>query len=137
MPTDVFYATLKLVSGEEIISKVCAFIKNDEVLLILDNPIVVNMIQAPNIRTPFIKVVPWITLTSNETHIISTKNILTMDEIKDYSLVKIHQQYIRGKDKKTNKTDITPDMGYVSSIKDARESLEKIYQSQDFHSKFE
>jgi len=137
MTTDIFYAILKLVSGEEIISKVCAFIENDEVLIVLDSPIVVNMMQSLNIKVPLIKVEPWMSLTDSQTHIINRKNIITMNEIKDKSLIKIHQQYLRDKDKKTNETNITPGMGYISSIKTAREQLEKLYQSQDAHSKSE
>ena len=60
-----------------------------------------------------------------------------MNEIKDLSLIRIHQQYLHNTNKKTNQTNITPGMGYVSSIKDARISLEELYQSQDSHSKFE
>jgi hypothetical protein len=137
MINDVFYATLKLVSGEEIISKVGAFIENGEVLVVLDNPINVSIINAPNIKTPLIKVEPWITLTESETHIINRKNIIAMNEIKDLSLIRIHQQYIYNKDKETNQINITPGMGYVSKIKDARKILEDLYQSQDSPSKFE
>ncbi|MCJ7648591.1 MAG: hypothetical protein MUP85_08255 [Candidatus Lokiarchaeota archaeon] len=137
MTTDIFYATLKLVSGEEIISKVCAFIENGEVLVVLDNPINVNIINVPNIKVPLIKVEPWITLTESETHIINRKNIITMNEIKDTSLIRIHQKYIQGKDSNTRQTSITPDMGYISKIEDARKLLENLYESQDSHSKFE
>lgn len=137
MTNDVFYATLKLASGEEIISKVCAFIENGEVLVVLDNPINVSIINAPNIKTPFIKVEPWVTLTESETHIINRRNIITMNEIKDLSLIRIHQQYIYNKDKETNQINITPGMGYISKIKDARKILENLYQSQDSPSKFE
>jgi hypothetical protein len=137
MTNDIFYAILKLVSGEELISKVCAFIENEEVLIVLDNPITVNMMRVPNIKAPLIKVEPWISLTDEQTHIINRKNIITMNEIKDLSLIKIHKQYIYNKDKLTNRTNITSEMGYVSSIKDSRAKLEELYQSEDSHSKFE
>ena len=137
MTTDIFYAILKLVSGEEIISKVCAFIENEEVLIVLDTPITVNIMRIPNVKTPLIKVEPWVSLTESDTHIINRKNVITMNEIKDLSLIRIHQQYIYNKDKETNQTNITPGMGYISSIKDARISLEELYQSEDSHSKFE
>lgn len=137
MTTDIFYAILKLVSGEELISKVCAFIENNEVLIVLDSPIIVNIMNVPNIKTPLVKVEPWLSLSESETHIINRKNVITMNEIKDLSLIRIHQQYLHNTNKKTNQTNITPGMGYVSSIKDARISLEELYQSQDSHSKFE
>ena len=137
MTNDIFYAILKLVSGEELISKVCAFIENNEVLIVLDSPIIVNIMNVPNIKTPLVKVEPWLSLSESETHIINRKYVITMNEIKDLSLIRIHQQYLHNTNKKTNQTNITPGMGYVSSIKDARISLEELYQSQDSHSKFE
>ena len=137
MTTDIFYAILKLVSGEELISKVCAFIENEEVLIVLDNPITVNIINLPNIKNPLIKVEPWISLIGDETYIINRKNVIIMNEIKDLSLIRIHQQYIQNKDNKTNQTNITPGMGYVSSIEKARKTLETLYQSQTSNNKFE
>lgn len=137
MTTDIFYAILKLVSGEELISKVCAFIENGEILVVLDTPITVNIMRIPSIKTPLIKVEPWINLSDEQTHIINRKNIIIMNEIKDLSLIKIHQQYIQNKDNQSNQMNITSGMGYVSSIKDARKTLEDLYQSQDSHSKFE
>ena len=53
MTKDIFYAILKLVSGEEIISKVCAFIENEEILIVLDHPITVNMMRVPNINSTY------------------------------------------------------------------------------------
>jgi hypothetical protein len=137
MTTDVFYAILKLVSGEELVAKVCAFIKDGEVLIVLDNPITVNMFQLPNMKTPFVKVEPWLPLIDNQTHIINRKSIITINEIKDQNLVNIHQKYVQVNDKNKSHSIITPEMGYVNSIETARKSLESLYQSQDSSSKFE
>jgi len=43
------------------------------------------------------------------------------------SLIKMHKKYSRERFKRSNKSEITPNMGYVSSISDARQSLEKLY----------
>ena len=137
MTTDVFYAILKLVSGEELVAKVCAFIEDGEVLIVLDNPITVNMLQLPNMKTPFVKVNPWLSLIDNQTHIINRKSIITMNEIKDQNLVNIHQKYVQVNNKNKSHAIITPEMGYVSSIETARKSLESLYQSQDSSSNFE
>lgn len=137
MTTDVFYAILKLVSGEELVAKVCAFIEDGEVLIVLDNPITVNMLQLPNMKTPFVKVNPWLSLIDNQTHIINRKSIITMNEIKDQNLVNIYQKYVQVNNKNKSHAIITPEMGYVSSIETARKSLESLYQSQDSSSNFE
>ena len=55
---DEFYAIIKLVSGEEIMSVVMADDNNDEVILILQNPVTMQMYQ--NGVGHYIKVKPWI-----------------------------------------------------------------------------
>jgi hypothetical protein len=124
-----FYAILKLISGEEIFSKVCAFEENDEVLLVLDNPIFVETTYVPKLGCPIAKINPWLTLTKDTTFIINRNSIITMTEVTDNMLIKMHKRYIKDQDKSSNQTNVSPNMGYISSIPDARVSLEKLYNS--------
>jgi hypothetical protein len=124
-----FYATIKLVSGEEIFSNVCAFEENDNVLLVLNHPILVETVFVPKLGVPIAKVNPWLSLTTDTTFIIERSKIITMTEIKDPVMIKMHNRYVREQTKSTNKTEISPNMGYVSSIAEARVSLEKLYNS--------
>ena len=39
---DEFYSVLKLVSGEELMAKVCPCYEDDRIVLILDNPVVIK-----------------------------------------------------------------------------------------------
>jgi hypothetical protein len=59
--------------------------------------------------------------------IIHLDKIITITEVFDNSLIKIHKKYSRERFKSSNKSEITPNMGFVSSINDARLSLEKLY----------
>jgi hypothetical protein len=131
MTTDIFYATIKLVSGEELISKVCAFIENGEELIILDNPVVITLMEVKNSKTSHIKITPWISSSEKSTHIINKKHIITMNEIKDDYLIKVHNQYFENINNTSNEAALTVGMGYVSSINDARKSLEELYQAQE------
>lgn len=124
-----FYAVIKLVSGEEIFSKVCGFEENDEVLVVLDNPIFIETTFIPKLNTPVVKVNPWISLTEETTFIINRNTIITINEIKDNRLIKIHKRYIKEQTKSTNKTSISSNMGYITSIPEARVALEKLYNS--------
>jgi hypothetical protein len=124
-----FYASIKLVSGEEIFSKVCAFEENDKVLLVLDHPIFVETVFVPKLGIPIAKVNPWLSLTQDTTFIIERNKVITMTEIKDVVMIKMHNRYVREQNKSTNQTQISPNMGYVSSIAEARVSLEKLYKS--------
>ena len=40
MTTDIFYAIIKLVSGEELLSKVCAFVENENMIEMVKNNVV-------------------------------------------------------------------------------------------------
>lgn len=129
MMNEEFYAVLKLISGEEIFSKVCAFVEEDEVLVVLDNPVFVETTFIPKLNAPVVKVNPWISLTEETTFIIKRNMIITMNETKDSKLIKMHKRYTKEQNKITNQSTITSNMGYVSSIADARVSLEKLYRS--------
>lgn len=137
MPKEEFYAILKLSSGEEVISKVCAFVENEEPLLILDNPISVEVIPVPGSRLPYVKVTPWLKMFKESTHIIKTKDIITMNEIKDEFLIKMHHQYIKEQNSKDKEFQITPEMGFVNTTQNARKSLENLYKTQEASSNFE
>jgi hypothetical protein len=124
-----FYAVLKLVSGEEIFSKVCAFEENENVLIVLDHPIFVETTFVPKLGVPVAKVNPWLNLTDETTFIIDREKVITMTEIKSEVLIKMHRRYVKEQNKSSNKTKISPNMGYVASISEARVSLEKLYNS--------
>jgi len=122
-----FYAIIKLISGEEILSKVCACDEDDRVILILDDPIVMESIIIRKLEMNTIKVSPWIKFSNNRMFVMDMKNVITMTEVDDDDLIKMHQKYVREKNKKSNKSELTPNMGFLASIEDARKSLEKIY----------
>ena len=124
-----FYAIIKLISGEEILSKVCPCDENDRIMLILDNPITMESITIRQLGISTIKVSPWLKFADDNMFIIDMEKIITMTEINDEDLIKMHQKFVREKNKKSNKSELTSKMGYLSSIADARISLEKLYKS--------
>ncbi len=124
-----FYAIIKLISGEEILSKVCPCDEDDRIILILDDPIIMETILIRKLEMTTIKVTPWIKFSNNRMFVMDMKNVITMAEVDDEDLIHIHQQYVREKNKKSNKSELTSKMGYLSSIADARITLEKLYKS--------
>ena len=124
-----FYAIIKLISGEEILSKVCPCDENDRIMLILDNPITMESITIRQLGISTIKVSPWLKFADDNMFIIDMEKIITMTEINDEDLIKMHQKFVREKNKKSNKSELTSKMGYLSSVADARISLEKLYKS--------
>jgi hypothetical protein len=61
--------------------------------------------------------------------LISLDKIITITESKDIELIKIHNRYLKEKNKTTNCSKVTPNMGYINSVSEARESLERIFKS--------
>ena len=59
-----FYAIIKLVSGEEIMSVVMPDENNEETILILQNPVIMKMYQ--NGVGHYIKVKPWMELNDED-----------------------------------------------------------------------
>ena len=124
-----FYAIIKLISGEEILSKVCPCDEDDRIMLILDNPITMESITIRQLGITTIKVSPWIKFSDDSMFVMDMEKIITMTEVTDEDLIIIHQKFVRERNKKSNKSELTSKMGYLSSIADARISLEKLYKS--------
>jgi hypothetical protein len=124
-----FYAIIKLISGEEILSKVCPCDENNRIILILDNPITMESVTIRQLGISTIKVSPWLKFADDSMFIMDMEKVITMTEINDEDLINMHQKFVRERNKKSNKSELTSTMGYLSSIADARISLEKLYKS--------
>lgn len=124
-----FYATIKLVSGEEIFAKVCPCEENDELILILDNPVIMEHIKIPSIEHCMVSVNPWIKNSNEELYLIDFDKVITISEVKDRNIIKVYKKYLKSKDRDSRRIEVTPNMGFIDSVDNARESLEKLYNS--------
>ncbi len=129
MYEEEFYAAIKMVSGEEVFSKVCPCEEQDRTILILDNPVLIETITIRQIGMTALKVIPWMKLTDDTMFIVEMNRIITMTEVNDSSIIKVYQKYIRERNKISSKSQLSSNMGFISSIADARVSLEKLYKS--------
>ena len=125
---DDFYATLKLRSGEEIFARVAASEEEDRTMLIVHHPVIIAEIKGKTGGIVGYKVEPWLKTSKDDMFIINMDNIITLSESSDVEMMVMHQQYThdvgctKGTFNKINKR-----MGYISSVNDAKEILEKIY----------
>ncbi len=130
MIEDDFYATIKLITGEEIFAKVACSEEEERTMLILSNPITIDRIKNKGNIQGY-KVEPWLKTTSEDMFILNMDKVLTLSECSDVEIIIMHQtfsnqrQKFYKKDPKLNKLDRK--MGYISTVNDAREYLEKIY----------
>ena len=127
---DEFYAIIKLVSGEEIMSLVMIDENDGDPVVILQNPITMKMIT--NSQGSFVKVKSWIEMSDDDFFIIKTDKIITMTETKDKKMIGLYNNYIE--DDSTIEVYqpegyVRPSskMGYLSSVEDARKKLERIF----------
>ena len=127
-----FVAVIKLVSGEEILASVCVDESGNEPIIIAHTPVTMKMIN----NGMYVKIKPWMELADDDMFIFRTDKIITMTEIKDDKIIKIYQRYVEEENEEDDLTKLLPSggevkvdqkMGYVSSVEDARKSLESIF----------
>ena len=128
-PYDEFVATVKLVSGEEILTKVIVDYSSEEEQIIIDNPVVCSEVRTPGANVPMgYKFEPWIKMSEEEIYIVDLNKIITLSEIKDDLVIKTYNNIIEGGFKRQH-PDLDRQMGYVNNVDKAREIIEKLYKS--------
>ena len=124
-----YYAILKLVSGEEIFSLISVDDNDENPVIILQNPLIIQ--YSTTLNGGFIKVKPWIQLIEEDFYMIKLDKVITMSESKDQKLIDIYNHYISGEEEELKEPEgsIKPDsrMGYISSVEDARKNLEDLF----------
>ena len=126
---DDFYASLKLISGEEVFAKVAACDEDNRTLLLLHNPVKVEQVKLPGANiTAGYKVEPWLKTSNEDMMVLDMKNIMTMVECNDIEMITIHQRYVADSAEQGTRSRIDRRMGYISSVTDAKKMLEKLYQ---------
>ena len=125
---DDFYASLKLISGEEVFAKVAACDEDNRTLLLLHNPVLVQQVKLPGANiTAGYKVEPWLKTNDEDMFVLDMKNILTLVECNDIEMIAIHQRYVEESSQEGNRSSIDRKMGYISSVSDAKKMLEQLY----------
>ena len=130
-----FYAVIKLVSGEEIFSIVCPSEEEGRIMLILNNPVTIEVIMMKQIGMQGYKIDPWLKFADDDTFLLNMDKVLTISEVNDKETIEMYHKFIRQKDEKNSKNPLTPEMGYLSSVSEARKRFEKLYNSKEEESK--
>jgi hypothetical protein len=122
-----FYATVKFKSGEEIFAKVAASEEKERTMLVISNPIVVEELKGKRGVVGY-KIEPWLKTTSDDMFIIKLDDVLTLSESSDIEMIMMYQDYVRSADKDNkNQPSISRNMGYLGTVNDTKELLEKIF----------
>lgn len=122
-----FYASIKLVSGEEIFSLVCPSYEEEDTFLILDNPVLIETIQSKKGNILGYKIKPWLNIPEDEMFIVNLDKVITMTEIKTSQIIKIYKKYLN--QSVNSGIDMDRKMGFISKVDEARILLENIYRT--------
>ena len=131
MMEEDFYAVIKLVSGEEIFSIVCPSEEEGRTMLILNNPVVIEVVVMKQIGMQGYKIDPWLKFADDDTFLMDMDKVLTISEVRDEETIEMYHKFLRQRQNKDSKNSLTPEMGYLSSVSEARKRLEKLYRGQD------
>ena len=125
-----FYATVKLLSGEEIVAKVCYLPDEDKVML--ERPLIVENAKQRkgHMEVTGFALKEWISATFDSMFIIKRDHILTMSEIEG-EIVDFYEKTLNrlegGKSLAGRGNKLPRGSGYLGSVKEMKKSLEDIY----------
>jgi hypothetical protein len=123
-----FYASIKLMSGEEIVAKVSY--EQDEDVLIVENPRKVNVIQIKQGKRLMkgFTFESWMAATYDEMFLIKKDHIITITEL-DSKIQRFYEKSLlkENGEAMSVKVDVKDQRGYVSNIKESRRVLEDLF----------
>ena len=126
---DDFYGTIKFKNGEEVFAKIAASEETDRTMLVIHHPITVAEVKS-RAGTVGYKVEPWLKTTREDMFIINMDNVLTMSESSDLHMIKMYQRFVQDTDRDSkNQPKLSRQMGYIATVNDAKDILEKLYKS--------
>ena len=125
-----FYASVKLVSGEEIFGEVMPYEENGRTVLIISDPVEIETVSM-NGSHEGLRMMPWLrSMPAEGIIIIPMDKVITVVEArKDSEVVAYYQRFIMTnlQGGSSEKIKVTKKMGYVISVEKARENLEKLF----------
>ena len=127
-----FHASIKLVTGEEIFALVSVDENDGDPILLLMNPVVMKVMR--NHVGHYVKVKPWMEISTDDLYVIKYDKIVTMTEVKEEETIEFYNRYLNDDDtdfEDDGRTKISDKMGYISTVDDAREMLENLYKLKD------
>ena len=131
-PYDEFIASIKLVTGEEILTKVIVNQDVAEETVIIENPLVCEEVRSHGANIPLgYKFEPWMKMSEEDVFIIHMTSIITMSEIKEKQVIVTYNEVIKKGFRSSGDPNLTREMGSIGSVKDCRDMIEKLYRGED------
>ena len=103
--------------------------EEDRTFLLLESPITIEKVKNRTGAAVYAyKVEPWLKTSKDDIFVVNLEDVLTLNESNDVETIAMHEAFSKQQDytykpeKKLNRK-----MGYISTIKEAKKSLEKLY----------
>jgi|TARA_A100001035_G_scaffold44457_1_gene31358 hypothetical protein len=125
-----FLATLKLITGEEIVSKVCYLEDEDKVLL--ENPLQVELAKQRKgqLEVSGFSFKEWVSATFDTMFILKRDHIITMTEV-DGQIQEFYEKTLQrlenGKSLTGRANKLPRGSGYLGSVKEMKKTLEDLF----------
>ena len=133
-----FFATIKLTTGEEVLSEVMVTEENDVTFYLLRNPIVVleNTTIDPNKGVVMSGLIPkkWLMYSDDDMTIVHTQHVVTMSEMDKFGVDFYKKALVAAKVSTPikRKIDSKDHSGYLGRIQSQRDLIKRMYdQSHD------
>ena len=125
-----FYATIKLLSGEELVSKISYLSEEDKI--VLEKPLIVENAKhrKGQVEVTGFALKEWISATFDDMFIINRNHVMTIIEIEG-ELVEFYEKTLNrlesGKSLAGRGNKLPRGSGYLGSVKEMKKTLEDIY----------
>ena len=125
-----FYATIKLLSGEELVSKISYLSEEDKI--VLEKPLIVENAKhrKGQVEVTGFALKEWISATFDDMFIINRNHVMTIIEIEG-ELVDFYEKTLNrlesGKSLAGRGNKLPRGSGYLGSVKEMKKTLEDIY----------
>jgi hypothetical protein len=125
-----FYATIKLISGEEVVAKICYLPDEDKVLL--ERPLQVELAKQKKgqLEVSGFTFKEWVTATFDDMFIIRRDHILTISEL-DEEIQSFYEKILNklegGRQLTGRGSKLSRSSGYLGSVHEVKKTLEDIF----------
>ena len=133
-----FHATLKLITGEEVLAEVCLSQEGDQEFFLINDAIVINetmqVDQQKGVAMAGLVPKKWMNYSSDSMTIIYKQHVISVSELDRFGVEFYKKALISARMSSPIKKKVSSEenVGYVCSIDESREYLEMMYDlSQD------
>ena len=128
-----FHATLKLITGEEVLAEVCLSSEGDQEFFLINDAIVINetmqVDQQKGIAMAGLVPKKWMNYSSDSMTIIYKQHVISVSELDRFGLEFYKKALMSARMSSPIKKKVSSEenVGYVGSIDESREYLEAMY----------